>query len=356
LDGLDGFDGFDGFDGLDSLDSPTPAERENNLLLAALLRGARDVTQVEAAEVDWLLPQFLHKGGRTLLAGLPGAGKTTWAVELTHALAHGGLFMGERVNKARVCWLTYEHVAGSLRAKLERLGDVPAGCVTVLSGEAALPLNATTVDAYAEFVRRQEIDLIIADTFADWLALDDMDATSPVREAMQLAGELCEATGVAVLGIAHPRKQATLDSVYSLANSYMLAAKAENLAILVDTSRDGRQTAELRVLKNRHGEGAWTAELLKRGGRFLPLAKGERPKSLAELVVEFIQQHGGRAYRSDIITAFQEHGSERRLDRTLARLVDARRLVKGYEPQCNRVAYLVPEDGATEPVFEGVVA
>jgi hypothetical protein len=330
--------------------------------LTHLQKNIMDLSGVEPADVNWIVPELLHKEGITLLTGVPGVGKTTLGVELTIALVNSGLFLSERVKQNKVLWLSFEHSAGSLRLKSDDLAaliqqTIPADRTLILT--EPLPLTALTLDAYVEIVQQHEIDAVIVDTLIDWTCLQDLKNAAMVRSAMSLVREFCNRTGAAVLGFMHPPKGASLRHVYAIPDSRIFAAKCDIAAVLddhiddPDRFDDPRQVVALRVLKNRHSFGAWVCHLLKQGGRFLRIDEpaDDRPRTLPDRVVALIRQRG-EIWRQDIIKEFENEISERGMDRLLERLVKRGRLTKRHGENF-KAFYSLPDCKGVEPV-EGV--
>jgi len=65
-------------------------------------------SSVEPRRVDWLIPHWIPRRGITVLAGQPGAGKTTLALGLAAAVSSGGKWGGLDVGRGRVVAYTGE--------------------------------------------------------------------------------------------------------------------------------------------------------------------------------------------------------------------------------------------------------
>ncbi|GIV18714.1 MAG: hypothetical protein KatS3mg023_0465 [Armatimonadota bacterium] len=214
----------------------------------------RPLKEVEALPVDWLLPNLLARGEITILAGEAGAGKTTLALEIAHALTRDDTTLGERPqSQARVVWLHYDHSEGRIREKYEQTyGEEPEFMtpnMNKLEEAGMLRLTPDTVHLWASMLIAYGTECLIVDTLNDWLGCDDTDKESKVRPLMNALRQLVEKTGVAVLAIHHPNKASTLKRVTALANSYVFGAKADTVALLADP--DGEPSAtevQLRVV------------------------------------------------------------------------------------------------------------
>jgi DNA polymerase III delta prime subunit len=85
-------------------------ERLCRVLQEAEKRSARQSTllnlkegfNLESHALKWLVPGFFPATSSVLLSGLPGCGKTLLAIDLAHAIATGGKFMGEQCPQGKV--------------------------------------------------------------------------------------------------------------------------------------------------------------------------------------------------------------------------------------------------------------
>src|SRR4051794_672404 len=100
-------------------------------------RWADELTANAPPEPNWVFEGYLSPGTKTMLAGLPKAGKTTLVAALIEAVATEAMpsFLGRRVNSGPVL-LASEEGDGTLAPKLREL---PAGRVRVLSRDSCWP-------------------------------------------------------------------------------------------------------------------------------------------------------------------------------------------------------------------------
>lgn len=85
----------------------------------------------QVGKVQWVVDQFLAKGGFTLVAAEEGAGKTALLLRLSEALSTGALFLGQlETVKSRVLILQADEPEAHTRMKLRRMG-IPDGLFEV---------------------------------------------------------------------------------------------------------------------------------------------------------------------------------------------------------------------------------
>jgi len=153
------------------------------------------------------VPNLLYAERITILAGESGVGKTTFALEIADALTRTGKLWGNTVEvlRGRVLWLDFDHSWGRLQEILDAYYGEGERELYTLAPEHLVPLEPQTLPAYRRAIERYGIDLIIADTAFDWLAVKDSNDETEARAKLQLVRELITSTGCGVL-LHHLRK------------------------------------------------------------------------------------------------------------------------------------------------------
>ena len=294
---------------------------------------------------EWVKAGLLARKGITILAGEPGAGKTTLAAEVIFHIAVGEPHWGEPVVQGKTMWLGYDDAAERIRdEKIELLGEIPPQSICTLTDPPCL--NETTLSYYKTIIQKHNILVIVADTVLDWFALQDYDKTAPMRAAMDLARRLAEDTGVAILGICHVSKDPTKQGVSRISNSTQITAKCDIAAILwIDHSEPN--TCKLNIAKNRLGPSGWNAKLLKEDGRFIQDTSTPRPHTTIEKVFTVISGTQSIS-RPDLNARFNGVISERAIGRAIKRLEETGQIVKEFpggaesDGPANLVIYCIP--------------
>jgi DNA repair protein RadA/Sms len=146
------------------------------------------------SELDRVLGGGLVPGSVVLLAGEPGVGKSTLALQLAAGLAGLGPFL----------YVTGEESPEQLRLRAKRLRDAP---------EAAFVLAETRVEALAEPWRELAPAVVLVDSIQT-LATDRVDSAAgsvaQVRESAALLAAAARSSGTALILIGHVTKEGTL--------------------------------------------------------------------------------------------------------------------------------------------------
>ena len=276
--------------------APTPATSTQTPEQPAPIR-IRKYGTVETETAIALVPHLIYEERITILAGAPGVGKTTFALEIADALTRTGKLWGNTVEtpKARVLWLDFDHSAGRLREILDNYYGDDERELYFPERDCLAPLDITTLAAYRALIEQEAIDLIVADTALDWLAVADPNDDAQARAAMQLLRDLIAGTNCAVLLLHHLRKSAeNAHTTHALAGSARWSAKADVIALLSHASEDGVEKVKLTIVKDRDGERT-TLEFTPKDRRFLPIDTRQRKTEL-QTIRDYIARHGAATY------------------------------------------------------------
>ncbi len=169
-------------------------------------RWADEIAAATPTDPDWILEGYLAPGTKTIVAGLPKAGKTTLISALVEAIAaDAGSFLGRTVRGGTVL-LASEEGDGTLAPKLHGL---PTGRVRVLNRDACWPKPSWPELIAMATVEAQSVgaSLLVLDSLAFWAALDgDRENDAGTAQAVfAVLDEACRA-GLAVLIVHHQRK------------------------------------------------------------------------------------------------------------------------------------------------------
>jgi len=86
------------------------------------------------ARTSWLIADLLPEAAVTLLTGESGIGKSTFALALAAAVAHGDKFLGKETRQRKVVYLDRENPVAIVKERLHRMGIKPTQNLTVWGG------------------------------------------------------------------------------------------------------------------------------------------------------------------------------------------------------------------------------
>jgi hypothetical protein len=204
------------------------------------------VGELEQGEVQMLIDGFLPEG-TTFIGGLPGEGKTFFALSIARALTTGKPFLGHFLvqRKIPVIYLIPEQGGRAFRRRCEKF-EIPDDpelflCRTVSQG-ATLPLDdASLLEAVARLK-----PVVILDTVIRFSESEDENAAAQNKKLVDDIIRLRQAGAIAVIGLHHSTKKmrtegmslelalrgtgdiaASADAVYGLLRDHMLYNNGE---------------------------------------------------------------------------------------------------------------------------------
>jgi len=160
--------------------------------------------------VRWLWRGYLAHGKITMIAGAPGTGKSSIAIEIAATVTTGGTMPdGEPIESGDVLmWSGEDDVADTLLPRFLAAGGNPSRIhfvdATLDESGQRLPFDpARDLSRLVESVRRLDrLSLIILDPIVSAVAGDSHKNTE-ARRGLQPVVDLAVATGAAVLGVTH---------------------------------------------------------------------------------------------------------------------------------------------------------
>lgn len=217
--------------------------------------------------IRWLLKGILPRNGVGIIYGAPKSGKSFVAFDLSARLAAGLPWFNVRTPKEPIgALLLLGEGAGTVRTRLQafRLATAtefpPLAWASVANLSTAAGLAAAReiiADAAAGMASRGlRLGMIVVDTLASALGLEDENSAPEVTAALKALEALAAEFDVAVLGIHHAGKngQDRGSSAFRAACDVMLAVeRSEPVAGQANNHR------QISVVLNRNGEGDWSA-------------------------------------------------------------------------------------------------
>ena len=236
----------------------------------------KSVGELEKGDVRMLIRGFLPEG-TTFIGGLPGEGKTLFALSIAKALTTTDEFLGKFFveEQVPVIYLIPESSSRAFRARCEKFGipDDPKlfVCRTVSEG-ATLPLD----DASLFEAVRELKPVVILDTFIRFSEAEDENDAAQNKKIVNDIIALRQAGAVAVIGLHHAKKSirekgmslnevlrgtgdiaASADAVYGLLRDHLLynnGAGPNEIVVSCVKPRDFEPPAPFRIAATRKPE------------------------------------------------------------------------------------------------------
>lgn len=200
---------------------------------------------IEPQPIEWLWPGWLARGKLHILAGKPGTGKTTLALDLAAAFSRAGRWPdGVRAPTGHVLiWSGEDGIADTIVPRLmaagANLGNVSFPTTSYVEGEPRPFDPARDVDELeAAAARIGRIGLIVADPVINAVT-GDAHKNADVRRSLQPLVDLASRMNAAVIGITHFSKgTAGHDPLERVTGSIAFGAMAR-VVLVASTQEEG---------------------------------------------------------------------------------------------------------------------
>lgn len=208
-------------------------------------------TEIMAMTFDpprWAVPGVLAEGV-TLLAGAPKIGKSWLSLNLSAAVASGGIALGKvPVDAGDVLYLALEDNPRRLQDRLRKVlagDDAPDRLTFAVVCETLPAGGADRIAAWLD--GHPDARLVVVDVFARvrGLAPNNMSSYDADYLAMGALKRLADRYGVAILVVHHTRKAAAEDFLDAVSGTNGLAGAAD--AVMVLRRARGKADAELHL-------------------------------------------------------------------------------------------------------------
>jgi hypothetical protein len=246
-------------------------------------------------EVRWLVDELLPRGGLSVLAGKPKAGKSTLARALALAVAQGKDFLGRSVAQGAVIYLALEEKRLELRRHFVAMGARDEDPIKLLVG----PAPANIVTCLAAHAAEAKPALIVVDTMARFARVRDVNDYAQVVAALEPVLAIARETGAHVMLLHHAKKgEASADGDSILGSTAIFGS--------VDTALFLRRTESGRFLSSRQRYGTDLPEIVVALDQDTqtPLAAGSREEcdlqDTRERILQFLQSTPGAVTEPEI--------------------------------------------------------
>jgi hypothetical protein len=160
---------------------------------------------------EYIIDGLIEHGGLSCIIGSPGVGKSTVGLDMACHIATGKRWQGRRTLKTKVLYLPGEGLSGAVqRIKAWEMAHNVDLDDDLLLGNGII-LVAASNEAWGEiaaYIARQEIGLVIFDTFARMSAGLEENSATDVGKAVRRFDKLKELTNAGVCVVHHTAKGA----------------------------------------------------------------------------------------------------------------------------------------------------
>ena len=215
-------------------------------------------SKITPMPINWLWPGWLAKGKLHILAGAPGTGKTTLAINLAATITSGGTFPdGTTIQTPGrvIMWSGEDDYDDSVVPRFLANGGNPDKLILVRRTweDAATPRAfdpATDMRALLAEADGKPVDMLIIDPIISAVAGDSHKSTE-VRRSLQPIVDFAGPSGTAVLGITHYSKgTAGRDPVERVTGSLTFGAFPRMVFGTSKPTRDGMKRRIVRAKSN----------------------------------------------------------------------------------------------------------
>lgn len=158
---------------------------------------------------EYIIDGLIEHGGLSCVIGPPGVGKSTVVLDMACHIATGKRWQGRKTLKTRVLYLPGEGLSGAVqRIKAWEASHDVSLEDNLLLGNGIILVNAQN-EAWGEiaaYIARQQIGLVIFDTFARMSAGLEENSATDVGRAVRRFDKLRELTSAGVCAVHHTMK------------------------------------------------------------------------------------------------------------------------------------------------------
>jgi hypothetical protein len=207
-----------------------------------------------SSSYDFIVPDFLIKGGTTLLSGDPKSGKSTVAKNLAYSVATGKPFLGREVTQGRVLYFQLDDSPSWTLHTLRLMNDG-----TIFEGIEVTERGEFQPQHYIEILRTEfelnpAISLMIIDTLSKALDVDNFNDYKPLDTALGRLANFAHETGVSLLMLHHAGKDESRSDIKAPLGSAAITAAVDIPLVVRKKGADqgtisgqGRRTREIEV-------------------------------------------------------------------------------------------------------------
>jgi len=208
-------------------------------------------SEVEPEEVEWLWYPRIPLGKLTLIAGDPGAGKTTAVLDLVARITRGAPMPdGAPSEVGKVLFFTYEDgLADTLVPRAHAAGADLEHIITYANPPTVADLPALEAAIAWEAQTEQALKAVILDPVQAFLGpAIDMSKANEVRSVLAALNRIAETYRVAIILVGHLRKSSGGRSLYRPLGSVDFVAGPRSVLLIAREDAEEHSPQARRVL------------------------------------------------------------------------------------------------------------
>lgn len=173
-----------------------------------------------SGELDWIVDDFMVRGGLSLWAGAPKAGKSTIIRQLCKCIVRGETFLGRECKKGKVLYLALEEQEQLLAKQLTQLGltDEDSEDFKIHVGPV---ISQNKIEALGELIGALETDFVVIDTLILFAGIKDINSYNEVYGHISNFRDLARKNNVHIMFVHHQNKGPNDKSYIPGTNSIM---------------------------------------------------------------------------------------------------------------------------------------
>jgi len=252
------------------LASPAPRANLHGDVIANVLDGVmplRRASDIVAQPVDWLWPGRIGIGKLTLVAGVPGLGKSQFAAFLAAAVTGArSLPCGEgRAPQGSVIILSAEDDAtDTMRPRLDAAGADPARVLIVSSVRREGARRSFNLQADLDLLELRiraiaDVRLIVIDPISSYLGRVDSHKNAEVRSVLEPLADMAARLRVAVCAVTHFSKGAAARAMDRVVGSIAFVAAARSAFMITRDPADADRRLLVTLKSNIAADGGGLA-------------------------------------------------------------------------------------------------
>lgn len=210
------------------------------------LTSAADLLALPDTVARWVVDGFLGEGCLSLLAGKPGAGKTTLARDLALRIAQGGTWLGRTVKQGPVLYLALEEHERQVKKHMVKMGMVAEDPLHFFIG--GIP-PGKGLGILTDLVRRVQPVFVVIDPLDSFLQVRRINEYGEVYAALRPLVRFVRDTDLHILLVHHAGKGEGNPEDAFLGSTALSGAVDTNMLLEVSDRR-----RSLRTTKQREGD------------------------------------------------------------------------------------------------------